>query len=129
VTPLWRPFSLAVFLLLAAAAGCTDIVVSDSDFFFRLDASSGRDVQIGEEAVWRVSFGDGRCDVTWSSADPAIARVRPDGRGRGLARGRVFGVSHGTTVITIVARCAETGPGRGTVRRLERRREIVVLER
>jgi len=128
MTRLWRPLLLPVFLSLAGASGCTDIVISDSDFFFRLDASSGRDVQVGEEVALRVSFGDAKCDVVWASADPGIARVRPDGRGRGLARGRVFGVSHGTTVITIVARCVETGPGR-TVRRVERSHEIVVLER
>lgn len=129
MTRLWRPLLLPILLSLVGANGCTDIVISDSDFFFRLDASSDRGVRAGDEVVWVVSFGDARCDVVWASADPGIARVRLDGRGRGLVRGRVFGVSHGTTVITIVAQCSERGLGGGFVRRVERSHEVVVLGR
>lgn len=120
----WRD-AIHLALLLGLTGGCTDILISGSSFFFHLDASSS-DVRVGESVFLVASFGEARCELVWKSENPRIARVDPDRRFGGTARGRVIGVSTGATVIIIVARCAEPGRGGDILPHIERRRRVTV---
>lgn len=117
---------LGVVLLIGVTEGCTDILISSSGFFFHLDASTSSDVRVGDSFVLIASFGRSRCHLLWKSADPRIARVHRDGRLGGRVRGRVVGVSEGTTVIIVAGRCVEKGLRGDSFHRVERRQVVVV---
>lgn len=89
---------LGPLLLCGVLAGCTLPTGCPDDLRQRLDPQSAT-LAVGQEVRPTVVFLGcaGRTplddEVTWSSADPAVASVEP-------ATGRITGRSPGTTVVT-----------------------------